>query len=90
MYIVGLQPIYKYDLCPAQNLVYYLFIPQEVLVRCDFNFLGTNFEDFICMDLFFLICTFGLKLSRICNQFVFIKQGNFTFIQILNIQLILD
>ena len=50
-------------------------------LRCNFYFLGADFEDFICMVLFSLMNNNGLKLSRIYNQFVFIKpiKGNFTF-----------
>ena len=31
--VVGLQPIYRYDLCAARNIVYYLFPPQEVSLK---------------------------------------------------------
>ena len=54
---------------------------KKFYLRCNFNFLGANFEDFICMVLIYLFYNYGLKLSRIYNDFVFIKliQGNFTF-----------
>ena len=54
---------------------------KKFYLRSNFNFLGANFEDFICMVLFYLNDNYGLKLSRIYNDFLFIKliQGNFTF-----------
>ena len=48
-----------------------------------FNYIYSKkfYLDFICMVLFYLIDNYGLKLSRIYNDFLFIKliQGNFTF-----------
>ena len=78
MRLNSLQLIDKCDICAVQNLVYYLFLLQEILIEMQ---IGAKFEDFICMVLFSLIINYVLKLSRIYNNFVLIKpvQGNLTF-----------